>query len=73
MPGHERHLIELAATHEVGEHILNIVEEYRNDVLKMTGQSIADVNPTPATRLTASQRSVKRLSVIWSFPATVQR
>ena len=50
MPGHERHLIELAATHEVGEHILNIVEEYRNDVLKMTGQSIADVNPTPGNK-----------------------
>lgn len=50
MPGNERHLIELAADYKVGERILNIVEEYRNDVLKMTGQSIADVNPTPGNK-----------------------
>lgn len=50
MPGNERHLIELAADYKVGERILNIVEEYRNDVLEMTGQSIADVNPTPGNK-----------------------
>lgn len=50
MPGSERHIIELAADYKVGERILNIVEEYRNDVLEMTGQSIADVNPTPGNK-----------------------
>ena len=50
MPGSERHLIELAANYQVGEQILSIVEEYRQDVFKMTGQSIADVNPTPGNK-----------------------
>ena len=50
MPGNERHLVELAENYEVGERILGIVEEYRNDVLNMTGQSIADVNPTPGNK-----------------------
>ena len=30
--------------------IMNAVEEYRNDVFQMTGQSIADVNPTPGNK-----------------------
>lgn len=50
MPGGENHIIDLAATHEVGLQILDIVEEYRQDVLNMTGQSIADVNPTPGNK-----------------------
>ncbi|MBS4959209.1 MAG: UxaA family hydrolase [Clostridiales bacterium] len=50
MPGNESHLINLAATQEVGLKILNIVDEYRHDVFKMTGQSIADVNPTPGNK-----------------------
>lgn len=50
MPGNERHVIELAANYEVGAQILKIVEEYRNDVFQMTGQSIADVNPTPGNK-----------------------
>lgn len=50
MPGAERYLIELAKDYKIGEQILDIVEEYRNDVFKMTGQSIADVNPTPGNK-----------------------
>jgi len=50
MPGNEQHVIDLAANYEIGTHILNIVEEYRNDVFRLTGQSIADVNPTPGNK-----------------------
>ena len=50
MPGNEQHVIELAANLDVGEKILDIVEAYRQDVLQMTGQSIADVNPTPGNK-----------------------
>lgn len=50
MPGNERHIIDLAANCEIGEQILDIVDEYRADVYKMTGQSIADVNPTPGNK-----------------------
>lgn len=50
MPGNEQHLIELADNYAVGARILHIVEEYRRDVLEMTGQSIADVNPTPGNK-----------------------
>lgn len=49
-PGNEQHLIDLAADYTIGERILNAVEEYRNDVFQMTGQSIADVNPTPGNK-----------------------
>ena len=50
MPGNEKHVIELAANYSVGLQILDIVNEYRHDVFKMTGQSIADVNPTPGNK-----------------------
>lgn len=50
MAGNEKHLIELAANHEVGNQILDIITEYRKDILNQTGQSIADVNPTPGNK-----------------------
>nr|WP_325188715.1 UxaA family hydrolase [uncultured Oscillibacter sp.] len=50
MPGNEQHLIDLAVNYQVGEAILDIVDEYRQDVFRMTGQSIADVNPTPGNK-----------------------
>lgn len=49
-PGGEMHLVNIAATPEVGLRIIDIVEEYRNDVYQLTGQSIADVNPTPGNK-----------------------
>lgn len=50
MAGNEKHVIELAANYEVGKKILDIVDEYRHDIFTMTGQSIADVNPTPGNK-----------------------
>ena len=50
MPGNEQRLIDLAVNYQVGEAILDIVDEYRQDVFRMTGQSIADVNPTPGNK-----------------------
>lgn len=50
MPGAENHVIDLAVNNKVGLQILDIVEEYRQDVFQMTGQSIADVNPTPGNK-----------------------
>ena len=50
MAGGERHVIELADNYEVGKQILDILDEYRHDILRMTGQSISDVNPTPGNK-----------------------
>lgn len=50
MPGNEAHVIELAANYQIGMQILEIVNEYRRDVQELTGQSIADVNPTPGNK-----------------------
>ena len=50
MPGNEKHMIDNAVNYKVGCQILEIVEEYRHDVFKMTGQSISDVNPTPGNK-----------------------
>lgn len=50
MAGNEQHLIELAKDYEVGNQILDIISEYRRDIFELTGQSIADVNPTPGNK-----------------------
>lgn len=49
-PGCERNIVDYAKDYEVGCEILSIVEEYRHDVFKMTGQTIQEVNPTPGNK-----------------------
>lgn len=49
-PGGEGHLVDNAVSFAVGCQILDIVDEYRRDVLELTGQSIAEVNPTPGNK-----------------------
>jgi len=50
MPGGEQHLVELAETNEIKLKILDICNQYRNDVFNTTGQHISDVNPTPGNK-----------------------
>lgn len=50
MPGGEQHLTRLAKDDKIGERILEISNEYRNEILNATGQSISDVNPTPGNK-----------------------
>ena len=50
MPGSESTLCDVAATQEVGEHILEVVESYCQDLKEATGQSVSEVNPTPGNK-----------------------
>lgn len=50
MPGDESYTCELAVSRELGLRILDMVDEYCEDVYKMTGERVEDVNPTPGNK-----------------------
>ena len=70
MSGYERHLVELAATREIGERILEISDTYRNEILSATGASISDVNPTPGNKAhgitTLCEKAIRKLKLCGS-------
>ena len=50
MPGDESYTCELAVNKELGLKILDMVNEYCEDVYKLTGERVEDVNPTPGNK-----------------------
>lgn len=51
MPGDENYTVDLAVNHELGCKILDMVEEYCQDLFEITGERVSDVNPTPGNKM----------------------
>lgn len=50
MPGDESYTVELAVNHRLGCQILDMVEEYCEDLYRLTGERVSDINPTPGNK-----------------------
>ena len=50
MPGDESYTCELAVNKELGLKILDMVEDYCEDIYALTGERVQDVNPTPGNK-----------------------
>ena len=51
MPGDENYTVDLAVNHKLGCKILDMVEEYCQDLFEITGERVSDVNPTPGNKM----------------------
>ncbi len=50
MPGDESYTVDLAVSYELGCRVLDMVEEYCEDLYRITGERVSDVNPTPGNK-----------------------